>query len=64
MGETSLHKQQQSETTNVLAAMKGKGAASDNWCLQLLAAGAQNWARARRHTVDTGSHPIVFFAGT
>ena len=47
---------QKSETSNVLAAMKGKGAESDKWCLQLPSMGPR---KVPGDTVDTGSRPIV-----
>ena len=56
-GKTCFHKQQNSETTNVLAAMKGKGAERDKWCLQLPSMGPR---KVPGDTVDTGSRPIVF----
>ena len=57
MGETCLDKDQRRETTNVLAAMKWKGAESDTWCLQLLATGAR---KVPVDMVDTGSDAIAF----
>ena len=55
-GKTCFHEQPNSETTNVLAAMKGKVAESDKWCPHLPSMGPR---KVPGDTVDTGSRPIV-----
>ena len=70
MGDTCLHKLQKSETSNVLAAMKRKGAENVNRCLQLQAGllvkhkvnmiVATEARKVPGDTIDAGSHATAF----